>query len=77
MEVIHTDQDAADSEKPEQALWRAVVARMLEDAGLAPTNADNSRWRLDAQRWFKSRDFHTVCDLADVAPGAVLAMVPA
>lgn len=77
MGVLDAEMEPAVNENPAQALWRAVVARMLEDAGLAPTTADNSRWRLEARRWFRSRDFHTVCDLADVAPGAVLARVPA
>lgn len=63
---------------PEQDLWRAVISRALEDAGLPPTTPDNRRWRDAARHWLRpsSSDFRTVCDLADVSPSRVLREVP-
>lgn len=74
--LYSVDEEPTGGGNPEMALWRAVVARMLEDAGIAPTTAEHARVRLEARRWFRSRDFRTVCDLADVPPSAVLARVP-
>lgn len=53
----------------EQALWRAVINRALDDARGncgGDTRKNRNRFRGEARSWFQTagRDFHRVCDLA-------------
>lgn len=42
-------------------LWRAVLAQAVRDL-----YSDETRDRLEALRWLKTKDFETVCDFAEV-----------
>lgn len=51
----------------EQELWQSVILRAVTDAaGLLGGDPPTSKKRLQsqAQTWFGSRDFFTVCELA-------------
>ena len=55
----------------EQALWRAVINRALDDARGncgGDTIKNRDRFRDEARSWFQTagRDFRRVCDLADL-----------
>jgi hypothetical protein len=50
--------------QPENNLWRAVIARAIQDL---PNNQDYN--------WFNSDDFADVCGLADVRENVILYIV--
>ncbi len=52
------------AQNPDLMLWRAVLFAGLHDAAKGKEPKD--------QAWLGSRDFVTVCHLADVEPEAVL-----
>lgn len=68
----------------EVALWRAVLAQAIDDAKMqvglgsgrwSENNTPQGRVAHDqARAWLRigNRDFHMVCDLADVSPNEVL-----
>lgn len=49
-----------------QLLWRAVLAQAVRDI-----YSTEMKERLEALRWLKSKDFNTVCDMAEVEPGTM------
>lgn len=68
----HTGIDWIDPEngygkvRGEQALWRAVILQMLEDATSQSTKPNDQYHKFMAREWLlsDSKDFHMVCDLA-------------
>lgn len=73
MENELSDTERMPAARGEVALYRAVIARAMEDALMVrATSAMKPNDVRLARAWFGSKDFYTICDLAMVDPSAVL-----
>ena len=55
-------------------LWRAVIAKALDDLCLPPSNKRYRIWQRQAIRWFNqdNEDFIAICDYANLSAQQIL-----
>lgn len=58
---------------PIRSLFRAVLTQMYMDLGSKSRNAESQYAKMEAENFMRSnsRDFHMICDMADIHPDTV------